>query len=228
MSKKKKNSNYVTDKTVAAKMEKEALARKKQLKKTLKPIILTALIVILIVGAILLIGIPLGMYDYHPESTSHVSITLEGYDEALHVELYGDDAPDTVANFLALVEDKDLVGKALHTYKDGLLYGGAAPGSGSKITIKGEFSENGFENKIAFTRGIIAMERDSSGNTITNQFFILTEDAPELEGKYAAFAKITGGMEVIDEIIKSLETDNSGLIKNPPKIKSISAPHAAH
>ncbi len=228
MAKKKKNSNYVTDKTLNTKHEKEAAERKKQLKKTLKPIIIAVATVLAIVAVILAVGIPLGMFDYNPEPTEHLSITLENYG-TLHVELYGEDAPKTVENFKKLVDDKKLVGKMLHTYKDGLLYGGSKDADGGKNGIVGEFEDNGKENKISHKRGVISMARGEGKDSAYAQFFIVTEDAKELDGKYAAFAYITEGMDIIDKILSEVEIDGNGNIKfeSCPKITSISA-HDAH
>ncbi len=228
MAKKKKNSNYVTDKTLHTKKEKEAAERKKQLKKTLKPIIIAVASVLVIVAIVLAIGIPLGMFDYNPEPTEHLSITLENYG-TLHVELYGEDAPKTVENFKKLVDDKKLIGLMLHTYKDGLLYGGSKDADGGKNGIVGEFEDNGVENKVSHKRGIISMARGESKDSAYAQFFIVTEDNKELDGKYAAFARITDGMEIIDKILSEVEIGEDGKIDfdSCPKITSISA-HDAH
>lgn len=229
MAKKKKNSNYVTDKTIAAKEQKELEKRKKKIRKTVKTVAITILVIILIAGAVIGIGAALGMFDYTPEATAHVNITIEGYDEALHVELYGEDAPETVKNFTDLVKSGKFTSTLMHTYKNGLLYGGGKNADGGDKGIKGEFEENGFENKISLTRGVIAMARGEDNNSAYDQFFIVTEDdLDDLDGKYAAFAYISGGMDVIEDIIKNAEVDDNGVIKNPPKILSISAPHAAH
>ena len=228
MAQKKKNSNYVTDKTTKNKNEKAVAERKKQLKKKLTPIIITAVAVLLIVGAVFAIGIPLGMFDYTPEATEHISITLGDYG-TLHVELYGDDAPETVKNFKKLADDKKLIGYMLHTYKDGLFYGGSKIADGGKNGIKGEFEENGVENKVSHKRGVISMARGESNDSAYAQFFIVTEDSEELDGKYAAFACITDGMEIIDEILSKVKMDENGNIDfdSCPKITSISS-HDAH
>ena len=225
MANKKKNSNYVTAKNTAKKEEKAAIERKKKLKKILIPIIAATLAVAVIVGLIFAIGVPLGMLDHNPEATDHVTLTFNGYSESLHIELYGNDAPETVKHFLDSV--KSLEGRPVRSFVDGLLYfGGPVADKGAGKGIKGEFSENGFDNEIAFRRGIIAVARGEDYNSGGAQYFILTEDSTDLNGKYAAFAKITSGMSVIEKIIED-STIVDGKIENGVTIKSISS-HDAH
>ena len=195
---------------------------KKETMKIVKPIIIAAAALLAIVGLVFAIGVPLGMLDYDPKPTEHISITVEGYESGhIDIELYGEDAPKTVAHFIKHMHD--LEGMKLHTFKDGLLFfGKPAPNSGND-SVKGEFTENGFENNISIRRGVIAVSIDESAPDKGGmQFFIATEDATELNGKRAAFAKISSGMSIIEEILEDIEYDESGYIKNPPVIKSIS------
>ena len=222
MANKKKNSNYVTDKTNAAKQIKAEEDRRKKTMRIVKPIVIGVAALLAIVGIVFAIGVPLGMLDYDPKATEHISITIEGYESGhIDIELYGDDAPKTVDHFIKHMHD--LEGMKLHTFKDGLLFfGKPAPNSGSD-SVKGEFTENGFENNISIRRGVIAVSIDESAPDKGGmQFFIATEDATELNGKRAAFARITSGMSIIDEILDSIKYDENGYIENPPVIKSIS------
>lgn len=225
MAGKNKNSNYVTDKTVAAKEAKALAERKKRTKKITLAVVASILAVALIVGLIFAIGVPLGMLDHKPEGTKDVLITFEGDYGSVHVELYGNDAPITVKHFLDILTD--LEGRPIRAYKDGLLYFGSASADCGNSGIKGEFSENGIENKISIRSGVIAVARGDGYNSGGSQFFIATENATELNGKYAAFAKITSGMEVIESIIDNLTYDENGNITNAPKIESIET-HESH
>jgi len=194
MARKKKNSNYVTDKTIAAKEAKALAEKRKRTKKIILTVTAVILTVALIVGLIFAIGVPLGMLDYNPEGTKDVVISFEGVEGSLHIELYGNDAPITVKHFLDNLTG--LKGSPIRDYKDGLLYFGSASADRGSSGIKGEFSENGIENKISIRRGVIAVARGEGYNSGGSQFFIATEDATELNGKYAAFARITSGMDV--------------------------------
>ena len=236
MPKTKKNSNYVTDKTIKAKADREAAARKKKIKKTLKPVLCTTLIVLLIVGAILGIGAACGMFRYHPEVTHHININVEykGDTHVLHIELYGKDAPETVETFVKNASENYYDNQTFHTFLNGLFYGGneGAEGltyNGTDYYVKGEFSANGHENKIKHERGILSMSRGEAYDSGFGQFFIVTEDAPSLDGYYAAFGRVTDGMDFIDEVLAELTFDNNGRIakEDRPIIKSITV-HAAH
>lgn len=220
MAKKKKNSNYVTPKTIAAKEAMEAAKRRLKIKKILIPSVIAFLILALIVGAVFAIGVPLGMLDYKPEATGHVSIEFEGYEDTMHIELYGNDAPKTVARFIEYYSE--LEGTPLRAFKDGLLYFGAEAADYGESGIEGEFSDNGVDNKIVMRKGVIALARGEDANSGKSQFFIATKNRTDLDGKYAAFAKIDTGMDLLKEIVENLETDDNGNIINAPKIKSIS------
>jgi len=96
---------------------------------------------------------------------------------------------------------------------------------GSGKTIRGEFDENGVKNSISHVRGVISMARSSNSyNSASSQFFIVHEDSTYLDGEYAAFGRVTSGMEVVDEIVKDAKVeDDDGLVakENQPRIQSI-------
>lgn len=95
---------------------------------------------------------------------------------------------------------------------------------GSKDTIKGEFSSNGVDNPLKHTRGVISMARSQSNDSASSQFFIMHEDAPSLDGEYAAFGCAYSGMEIVDKICNDVKTEDSNgtvLKKNQPVIESI-------
>ena len=125
-------------------------------------------------------------------------------------ELYPDIAPKTVENFLNLIKENFYDGIIFHRVISGFMIQGGDPTgtgtSGSKESIPGEFTANGFENNLKHTRGVMSMARTMDPNSASSQFFIMHEDAPHLDGQYAAFGKIIEGLDVVDEIA-SAQTD---------------------
>jgi len=132
-----------------------------------------------------------------------VKITMTGGGE-IELELYPDIAPETVANFKSLVEEGFYDGLTFHRIIKGFMIQGGDPlgngMGGSDKNIKGEFKMNGFDNPLKHTRGVISMARSQMPNSASSQFFIMHEDAPHLDGSYAAFGKVTKGIEIVDEI----------------------------
>ena len=131
-------------------------------------------------------------------------ITMQNGKEMLG-ELYPDVAPITVKNFVYLAKGNFYSGLIFHrVIPNFMIQGGDPLGSGmggSDSTIPGEFASNGFENNLKHTRGVISMARSMNPNSASSQFFIMQKDAPHLDGEYAAFGKVTEGLEVIDEIV---------------------------
>ena len=226
MSKKKKNSNYVTEKTEAAKARKAREEKKKKTIKIVKASLIALAVLLVIAGIVLAIGYAFGLFEYTPEATYDASITIEGYG-SIHVELYGNEAPITVQNFISRANEGYYNGKTLHTIVDDLIYGGSYYKEGTELGMKGEFSENGVENNISHIRGTLSMARGEGNNTGYGQFFIVRENSRELDGKYAAFGRITDGMEIIDKIFEDAELLEDGTLKKPIVITSVST-HAAH
>ncbi len=140
------------------------------------------------------------------------------------VELYPKEAPITVENFLNLVNEHFYDGLIFHRVISGFMIQGGDPMGtgygGSKNSIKGEFRANGINNTIRHTRGVISMARSQSPNSASSQFFIMHRDAPYLDGQYAAFGKVTEGIDVVDEIA-SVETDYNDMPLKPQRIKTI-------
>jgi peptidyl-prolyl cis-trans isomerase B (cyclophilin B) len=228
MAKKKKNSNYVTEKTVAAKAQKEREEKKKRNVKILKYCLYVLASLAVIAGIVLGIGFGFGLFEYTPEATYDALIDIEGYG-SIHLELYGNEAPKTVENFINRANSGYYNGKSFHTITDDLIYGGSVYAESEALGIKGEFSENGVENKISHVRGTISMARGEGNNTAYGQFFIVRKNSRELDGKYAAFGRVTSGMEIIDKIFKDVELLEDGTIDptTPIVIKSVST-HASH
>ena len=132
-----------------------------------------------------------------------VKIEMENGKEIL-IELYPDVAPITVANFEKLVNEGFYDGLIFHRVIKGFMIQGGDPEGngmgGSNEKIKGEFSSNGVKNDLKHTRGVISMARSMMPNSASSQFFIMHEDAPHLDGNYAAFGKVVKGMDAVDEI----------------------------
>ena len=140
-----------------------------------------------------------------------VTITMQN-GGVIKIELYPDIAPNTVNNFISLVQDGFYDGLIFHRVIPGFMIQGGDPEGmgygGPGYSIAGEFSYNGFDNELAHTRGVISMARSPSPDSAGSQFFIMVEDAPHLDGQYAAFGKVIEGLDVVDEIV-SVDTNAS-------------------
>ena len=132
-----------------------------------------------------------------------VTITMENMDE-IKIELYPEVAPNTVNNFISLVRKGFYNGLIFHRVISGFMIQGGCPygrGTGGPgYQIKGEFSANGFKNELKHLRGVISMARAMNPNSAGSQFFIMHQDAPHLDGQYAAFGKVIEGMDAVDRI----------------------------
>lgn len=122
----------------------------------------------------------------------------------IKIELREDAAPITAANFLKLVKEGFYDGLIFHRVIRGFMIQGGDPTGtgmgGASERIKGEFAMNGWNNPLRHTRGVISMARSQMPNSASSQFFIMHEDAPHLDGSYAAFGQVVEGMDVVDEI----------------------------
>ncbi len=139
-----------------------------------------------------------------------VTIEMES-GKTIKLELYPEIAPNTVANFVSLASKGYYDGLIFHRVIPGFMIQGGDPTGtgmgGPGYTIKGEFARNGYrENTLRHTRGVISMARSGMPNSAGSQFFIMHADAPHLDGSYAAFGKVTEGIETVDEIA-SVRTD---------------------
>ena len=121
-------------------------------------------------------------------------------------ELYPEKAPQSVRNFIDLCNHNYYDGLIFHRVIPGFMIQGGCPDGtgmgGPGYCIKGEFRANGFKNDLLHTRGVLSMARTMAPNSAGSQFFIMHEDAPHLDGQYAAFGKVIEGIEVVDEICK--------------------------
>lgn len=146
-----------------------------------------------------------------------VEISMKDYGK-IELELDSDTAPITVTNFIKLVNAGFYDGLTMHRIIDGFMIQGGDPfgdgTGGSSETIKGEFSSNGVKNDISHVRGVISMARSKDMNSASSQFFIVQEDSTHLDGNYAAFGKVTSGIEIVDKIVEDVAQlgDSNGLI----------------
>lgn len=139
-------------------------------------------------------------------------------------ELYPEIAPITVDNFVKLCKEGFYDGLTFHRVIPGFMIQGGDPlgngMGGSSQTIKGEFAANGVQNDLKHTRGVLSMARAMDPNSASSQFFIMHADAPHLDGQYAAFGKVTEGLDEVDRIA-NVATDFNDKPKEDVKMKTI-------
>lgn len=163
--------------------------------------------------------------DYADEVKENpvVTITMEN-DKQIIMELEPKTAPNTVANFISLIEDGYYDGLIFHRVIPGfMIQGGDPSGNGSGgpgYSIDGEFTGNGFTNDLKHERGVVSMARTGEPNSAGSQFFIMVEDVSDLDGDYAAFGKVTEGMETVDEIVNA-ERDPADKPLSDQKMKKV-------
>ena len=156
---------------------------------------------------------------------SNPIVTIEMEDGSIiKAELYPDTAPNSVNNFISLVKQGFYDGLIFHRCIPGFMIQGGCPEGtgmgGPGYSIKGEFTQNGFENKLAHQRGVLSMARSMAPNSAGSQFFIMVDDAPHLDGGYAAFGKVIEGMETADTIV-SVKTDWSDRPRQEQRMKKV-------
>lgn len=153
----------------------------------------------------------------------HATIEVEGYG-TIKVEINANNTPITVSNFAQLANDGFYDGTTFHRIVTGFMIQGGASKDKTTRPIKGEFFENGVVNAIQHKRGVISMARSSGMDSASSQFFIMHKDNSSLDGNYAAFGKVTEGMDVVDAIAENTPVqDDNGTVatEDQPKITSI-------
>ena len=144
--------------------------------------------------------------------------------DIIKAELYPEIAPNTVNNFISLINNGFYDGLIFHRVIKGFMIQGGDPEGtgmgGPGYGIKGEFASNGFKNDLAHEAGVLSMARSMMPNSAGSQFFIMHKDSPHLDGDYAAFGKVTDGMDVVDKIAES-KTDRSDRPVDEVKIKKV-------
>ncbi len=219
MGKTRKNSNYQTPKREAERLAREREIKREKTKKLILKIAIPVVALLVVTSIILgIVGANLGWFRAKDKPTHVATFIIKDYG-TVEVELYGDEAPETVANFVKLAEAGYYNGSTFHRIQNNplsILQGGDGDGtvdgiSTSETTIKGEFKENGYNNRIKHERGVISMARTSDPNSASSQFFFVTQttesNTKSLDGKYAAFGKVISGMGVLDAIAKLGNSD---------------------
>lgn len=153
-----------------------------------------------------------------------VTFEMENGD-IMKAELYPQIAPNTVNNFISLIEKGFYDGLIFHRVISGFMIQGGDPEGtgmgGPGYAIKGEFAQNGFTNELKHTAGVLSMARSMMPDSAGSQFFIMHKDAPHLDGSYAAFGKVIEGMDIIDKIA-SVPTDYSDRPMEEQRLKKVS------
>ena len=152
-----------------------------------------------------------------------VTITMDNGD-VMKAELYPEVAPNTVNNFISLINKGFYDGKIFHRVISGFMIQGGCPNGngmgGPGYCIKGEFSQNRFKNDLKHTPGVLSMARAMAPDSAGSQFFTMHKDSPHLDGSYAAFGKVTEGMDIVDRIA-AVQTDYQDRPLKEQKIKSM-------
>ena len=142
----------------------------------------------------------------------------------MKAELYPDVAPNTVNNFISLIQKGYYDGLIFHRVIPGFMIQGGCPDGtgmgGPGYSIKGEFTGNGFQNNLVHDRGVLSMARTMAPDSAGSQFFVMVEKAPHLDGQYAAFGKVIEGMEVADAIV-SAKRDWNDKPRQPQRMKKV-------
>ena len=152
-----------------------------------------------------------------------VTFEMENGD-IMKAELYPEIAPNTVNNFISLVQNGFYDGLIFHRVIRGFMIQGGCPDGtgmgGPGYTLKGEFSQNGFANDLRHTEGVLSMARAMHPDSAGSQFFIMHKNSPHLDGAYAAFGKITEGMDIVNKIAETA-TDYSDRPLEEQKMKKV-------
>ena len=152
-------------------------------------------------------------------------VTIEMEDGGImKAELYPDVAPNTVNNFISLIQKGYYDGLIFHRVIPGFMIQGGCPDGtgmgGPGYSIKGEFTGNGFQNNLVHDRGVLSMARTMAPDSAGSQFFVMVEKAPHLDGQYAAFGKVIEGMEVADAIVNA-KRDWNDKPRQPQRMKKV-------
>ena len=144
--------------------------------------------------------------DAYETNNPVVALQIKDYGTVV-IELYPEIAPNTVNNFISLIQKGFYDGTIFHRVIPGFMIQGGDPTGtgmgGPGYSIEGEFTSNGFKNDLKHTRGVLSMARAMDPNSAGSQFFIMHMDAPHLDKQYAAFGKVTEGMDVVDAIART-------------------------
>ncbi len=204
-----KNSNYKYAPATSSVVEKKE-SRK------------TAFFGIIFAAVAVVICVAIAVFMHSNNKSVYVEMKVKDYGTIV-LKLDRDAAPETVENFVGLVEEKFYDGLTFHrVMSDFMIQGGCPNGDGSGNSgkyIKGEFSANGYDNPIDHKRGVISMARGDGYNSASSQFFICNADYPSLDGYYAAFGQVVKGLDVVDSITFGtvMHAGNNGKISDKSK-----------
>ena len=156
--------------------------------------------------------------------TKNPIVTFETTAGTITAELYPEIAPNTVNNFISLINKGFYDGLIFHRVIAGFMIQGGDPEGtgmgGPGYSIKGEFASNGFKNDLKHTRGVLSMARSMRPDSAGSQFFIMHQNAPHLDGDYAAFGKLIEGEDILDKIA-GVDTDYSDRPRKPQVMKTV-------
>ena len=188
------------------------------MKKTWKVVLMILLLVVIVSGCQAdAVGMKTSEVE-QPEQLPLVTMNIKDYG-TIEAELYPHIAPNTVNNFISLINKGFYDGLTIHRIEKGfVLQGGDPTGNGSGgpgYSIEGEFTSNGFLNELKHTEGVLSMARTNQPNSAGSQFFIMLADALHLDGNYAAFGKVISGMDIAHKI------EEAGLSNGPIMIESM-------
>ena len=223
MPKRGKNSNYQTPKREAARIAKENEIKRAKRNKIIKAVAVSATALILVVSIIVgIVGCNAGWFRPKDIKATHMATIIFGpygdtENATVEIELYGEEAPDTVRNFIKIANDGDYDNSYFYRIIDGFVAQGVRPmdyeiEDKSYDSIRGEFKENGYDNRIKHEKGVISMARTSEYNSASYDFFIVLEtsknNTESLDGKYAAFGKVVRGMDFITKFSAGKNSDS--------------------
>ena len=153
----------------------------------------------------------------------NITITMEN-DDVIKAELYPEVAPNSVNNFISLIKKGFYDGLIFHRVINGFMIQGGCPDGtgmgGPGYSIPGEFAQNGFKNDLKHEEGVLSMARAMHPDSAGSQFFIMHKAAPHLDGAYAAFGKVTEGMDIVNKIAET-DTDYRDRPMTPQKIATV-------
>jgi cyclophilin family peptidyl-prolyl cis-trans isomerase len=245
MGKTGKNSNYQTEKRLAAKAAAERKERRSKLLKLLLAIFIPVVVLITIIAIIITsIGADNGWFRDPNAVTHYVTFIFDRYDGLIDdkgypinaevtMELYGEEAPETVENFVKLCKEGYYDGAVFHRLVEGFVaQGGDGDGNPDGIntdkpSIKGEFLANGYVNRISHVKGTVSMARRANDkNSASTQFFVVletsTKNSQSLDGKYASFGKVIKGMDFFTFVAKGKNTDRASISEDEmPKVLTV-------
>ena len=157
-------------------------------------------------------------FSHLDEGNPEIIIEVQGYGK-MYAQLFPEVAPNTVANFISYIMNGDFEGSSFHRIIKGFMIQGGIV-ENTNAPIKGEFSNNGFENNLAHSVGVLSMARTNNPNSATSQFFVMHQNSPHLNYNYAAFGGLVSGFEVLNEIA-NVKTNYMDAPTEPVVITSI-------